>query len=292
MRLFGTGLVETENDFGMQGALPTHPELLDWLAAEWVEREWSTKQLLRLITTSATYRQSSSGPTSEMPAALRLAAERATQQDPVNRWLWRQNRVRVEAEIVRDLGLAASGLLSNKLGGPSVFPPQPAGVYAFTQRVQNWRTSQGEDRYRRGMYTFFFRSAPYPMLSTFDVPNFNQACTRRDRSNTPLQALTVANDETMVEIAQSLARRPERDLPAVTPLATRVTYLFQRALAREPSEAERKVLENFWQAQQEAFAGQPEAAQKVTGGSSDPGQAAWVTTARVLLNLDEFITRE
>ena len=292
MRLFGTGLVETENDFGMQGALPMHPELLDWLAAEWVEREWSTKQLLRLITTSATYRQSSSGPTPEMPAALRLAAERATQQDPLNRWLWRQNRVRVEAEIVRDLGLAASGLLSNKLGGPSVFPPQPAGVYAFTQRVQNWRTSQGEDRYRRGMYTFFFRSAPYPMLSTFDVPNFNQACTRRDRSNTPLQALTVANDATMVEIAQSLARRPERDLPAVTPLATRVTYLFQRAMSREPSEAERKVLENFWQTQQEAFTGQPEAAQKVTGGSSDPGQAAWVATARVLLNLDEFITRE
>lgn len=292
MRLFGTGLVETENDFGMQGALPTHPELLDWLAAEWVDRAWSTKQLLRLITTSATYRQSSSGPTQGMPEALRVAAERGAQQDPLNRWLWRQNRVRVEAEIVRDLGLAASGLLSHKLGGPSVFPPQPAGVYAFTQRVQNWRTSQGEDRYRRGIYTFFFRSAPYPMLSTFDVPNFNQTCTRRDRSNTPLQALTIANDETMVEITRSLARRPAQDLPATTPWATRVTYLFQLALAREPSEAERRVLETFWQTQQEAFTSQPEAARQVTGGASDPALAAWVATARVLLNLDEFITRE
>ena len=292
MRLFGVGLVETENDFGTQGALPTHPELLDWLAAEFIEREWSTKQLLRCVVTSATYRQSSALPAPDASAEAREAAERAAERDPLNRWLWRQNRVRVEAEVLRDLGLAASGLLSHKLGGPSVFPPQPAGVYAFTQRVQNWRTSQGEDRYRRGMYTFFFRSAPYPMLSTFDVPNFNQTCTKRDRSNTPLQALTVANDETMVEMTRALAERPKRDLPTDATQTARLAYLFQLAVARPPSDAEMKVLELFWEQQRQAFASSAEAAKQVTGGATDQEQAAWVATARVVLNLDEFITRE
>ena len=155
MRLFGRGIVETENDFGVQGTLPTHPELLDWLASEFINRGWSTKKLLRLIMTSATYRQSSN------------ARGDLNSIDPRNLLLARQTRLRVEAEIVRDLALAASGMLSDKIGGPGVFPPQPPGVYAFTQRAKQWKTSQGEDRFRRGMYTFFYRSAPYPMLSTF-----------------------------------------------------------------------------------------------------------------------------
>ena len=158
MRLFGRGLVETEDDFGVQGALPTHPLLLDWLATEHVRQRWSTKQLLRTILLSATYRQSS---------RRRPELESA---DPRNLLLGRQSRLRVEAEIVRDLGLAVSGLLQPAIGGPSVHPQQPDGVYAFTQREKNWQTSKGADRHRRGLYTFFYRSAPYPMLSTFDVP--------------------------------------------------------------------------------------------------------------------------
>ena len=185
MRYFGHGLVETENDFGMQGSLPTHPELLDWLAAEFREQGWSLKRLQRLIVTSATYRQSSH------------ARPDLENVDPLNGLLARQTRLRVDAELVRDLTLSVSGLLNPKIGGPSVYPPQPDGVYAFTQRQAAWPTSTGPDRYRRSLYTFFMRSAPYPMLTTFDAPNFNQTCTRRARSNTPLQSLTMANDQAL-----------------------------------------------------------------------------------------------
>ncbi len=194
MRLFGRGLVETEDDFGVQGALPTHPDLLDWLARDF-QRDWSTKRLLRLIMTSSVYRQSS---------VLRADLQAA---DPRNLWLARQSRLRVEAEIVRNLALSASGLLTSTVGGPSVHPPQPDGVYAFTQHARPWPTATGSERYRRGMYTFFYRSAPHPMLSTFDVPKFNQTCTRRDRSNTPLQSLTLANDPALFELAQGIAAR-------------------------------------------------------------------------------------
>ncbi len=176
-RYFGRGLVETENDFGLQGTPPTHPELLDWLADEFMVQGWSLKRLHRLILNSATYRQSS-----------QLRPDLA-EVDPLNKLLGRQSRLRVEAEIVRDLGLSVSGLLSDKIGGPSVHPPQPEDVFAFTQIRRPWPVSTGSDRYRRGMYTFFMRSAPYPMLTTFDTPVFNVACTFRQRSNTPLQSL-------------------------------------------------------------------------------------------------------
>jgi hypothetical protein len=288
MRLFGIGIVDTENDFGAQSSLPTHPELLDWLASEYIEQDWSLKRLLRTIVTSNTYRQASH---------VRGAGVKV---DPTNRLLWRQNRLRVEGEIVRDLALAASGLLSNKLGGPSVFPPQPDGVYAFTQVARRWPTSQGEDRYRRGMYTAFYRSAPHPMLTTFDAPNFNQTCTRRDRSNTPLQSLTVANDEAMFETAQALAARALREAggPAAkeqTPAV--IERLFQLCLSRSPSAAEQQALAAFAKEQQEHFAQDHAKAAAIAPGGlfpdlTAPEAAAWVAAARVVLNLDEFITRE
>lgn len=285
MRLFGRGLVKTENDFGTQGTRPTHPALLDWLAAEHLHQGWSTKQLVRAIVTSATYRQQSHAPQSS--AAI----------DPENQLLWRQNRVRVEGEIVRDLALSAGGLLSGKIGGPSVYPPQPDGVYAFTQHVKNWRTSPGEDRYRRGLYTFFYRSAPYPMLTAFDAPKFNQLCTRRDRSNTPLQSLTVANDPAMFETAQALARRTLSEGDARQTPTAQLSSLFRTCMIRPPTEAEQNQLDKFYQQQHDHFRSQPQAAQHVAPGDwpnaiSTAEAAAYVAAARVVLNLDEFITRE
>ena len=282
MRLFGQGLVETENDWGLQGTLPTHPQLLDWLATEFMRQGWSTKQMLRMIALSATYRQAS---------RRRLDAESI---DPTNRWLWRQNRIRVEAEIVRDLGLAASGLLSDKIGGPSVFPPIPEGVYDYTQPDREWKVSSGEDRYRRGMYTFFQRSAPHPMLSTFDTPKFNETCTRRDRSNTPLQSLTMANDEAIVEMTRALADRVLRQ--SAESHVDRMIHMFRTCMARPPTDAEFSFLENFLRQQAEDFAIRAEEAEKIVQGMASPlpteENASWVATARVLLNLDEFITRE
>ena len=285
MRYFGRGLVETENDFGMQGTPPTHPELLDWLAAEFIESGWSLKHLHRLIVTSATYRQSSH-------ARADLA-----EIDPLNKLLARQTRIRVEAEIVRDVALAVSGLLDDRIGGPSVYPPQPGGVYAFTQRSAAWPTSQGPDRYRRGLYTFFMRSAPYPMLSTFDSPDFNTVCTRRASSNTPLQSLAVANDQAMIELAQAFARRL---LAAADNDSDRLEDAYHICFSRSPTDFERQRLMQYLDQQRGQFAAAPEDAQRVAGAlelGSEPvpffhSLAAWTSVARVLINLDEFITRE
>jgi hypothetical protein len=285
MRLFGRGLVQTENDFGTQGSLPTHPELLDWLADEFRSGGWSTKQLLRLIVTSATYRQSS------------RARPDLDEIDPRNELLARQSRLRVEAEIVRDLGLAAAGMLSRKIGGPSVYPPQPDGVYAFTQVRKNWRTSTGDDRSRRGMYTFFYRSAPHPMLTTFDVPKFNQTCTRRDRSNTPLQALTVANDEAIVEMAWGLGLRVLYEPPADADDKQRLEHAFRLCLVRPPQPRELARLSEFLEQQRRRFREDPKAATDLASpplpdGLAPHEAAAWTAVARVLINLDEFVTRE
>jgi hypothetical protein len=176
-QFFGLGLVETENDFGMQGSLPTHPELLDWLAVEFRENGWSTKKLHRLIVTSATYKQAS------------VARPDLRTKDPLNKLLARQSRLRLEAEIIRDAALSASGLLSRKIGGPGVYPPMPPEVFSFTQAKKPWPESKGEDRYRRGMYTFIWRQSQHHLLTTFDGADAQTACTRRNRSNTPLQAL-------------------------------------------------------------------------------------------------------
>lgn len=282
-KYFGTGLVATENDFGTQGTPPTHPELLDWLAREFVSCGWSMKELHRLIVSSATYRQSS---------AARPDLEKV---DPLNRLLARQVRLRVEAEIVRDLALSASGRLVPKIGGPPVFPPQPDGVYAFTQTKKEWNTSEGEDRYRRTMYTFFYRSAPHPMLTTFDTPRFNATCTQRLRSNTPLQSLMVANDAGLFELAQGLAMRLlEEDHPDAK---SRLARAFRLCLCREPAPAESEQLLAYLEEQARQFERDNVAATAIAPpeNSSMPGlpqAAAWTATARVLFNLDEFITRE
>ena len=291
-RYFGLGFVETENDFGTQGTPPSHPELLDWLASEFMygasggrqsPGAWSVKAMHRLIVTSATYRQSS-----------RYRPELAN-VDLRNRLLARQNRLRLDAEVVRDNALAASGLLAARIGGPSVFPPQPEGVYAFTQIDKAWKTESGPNRYRRGLYTYFWRSAPHPGLMAFDAPEANTTCTRRNRSNTPLQALTLLNDEAFVEFARGLALRVLTECPGD---ATRVRHLFRVCLARQPSAREQQRLEQFLARQVAALEKAPEAevVRLVPPGLSkdvSPRRAAaWTMLARVLLNLDEFITRE
>jgi Protein of unknown function (DUF1553) len=262
MHYFGRGIVETENDFGSQGSSPTHPELLDYLASKFVSDGWSMKRLHRLIVTSATYRQSSH------------AKADTAEKDPLNLLLARQNRIRLDAEIIRDSALAASGKLSRKIGGPSVHPPQPDGVYSFTQNKKTWRTDSGEDRYRRAMYTTFYRSSPYPLLTTFDSPDFQSVCTRRTRSNTPLQALTMANDSSLLELAEALAARAISEAPDEANPSARLSRLFLAALSREPTEQERAVMVAF-----------------VARQTSEPFEI-WTAGARALMNTDEFVTRE
>jgi hypothetical protein len=279
---FGVGLVETENDLGTQGTRPSHPELLDYLADELVRRRWSLKEMHRLIVTSATYRQSS-----RTRSELRVL-------DPRNLLLARQNRMRLEAEVVRDVALSASGLLVPTIGGPGVFPPQPAGVYSLTQVPKNWVASLGPERFRRGMYTFFWRSAPHPGLTVFDAPDATAACTRRNRSNTPLQALTLLNDQAFVECAQALAVRILRECPKDE---ERLDHAFRIVLCRPPGSREREILSAMWHRQRETLsANETEARSLVSSmamaGTSLAEQAAWVQLARVLLNLDECITRE
>ena len=245
---FGKGLVDSENDFGLKGERPTHPELLDWLASEFMERGWSQKQLHRLIVTSAVYRQSS-----------RLRDD-ATKVDPDNRLLARQTRLRLDAEAIRDAALTASGLLARKVGGASVYPPIPAGATKVTQVDREWKTSTGDDRYRRGLYTFAQRSALHPSLAVFDAPDGVVSCTNRVRSNTPLQALNLMNDEASVEFAQALAKQiREKGLE----------YAFLRTVGRPPLPVEADRLKTFLQSKSD-----------------------WLAVARALLNLDEFMTRE
>jgi Protein of unknown function (DUF1553)/Protein of unknown function (DUF1549)/Planctomycete cytochrome C len=259
---FGRGLVETDDDFGTQGALPWNPELLDWLACEFVGRGWGVKAMHKLIVTSAAYRQASN----VRPDLARI--------DPENRRLARQSRLRLDAELIRDAALSASGLLTPTVGGPSVFPPQPEGVMALGQIRRNWTASEGSDRYRRGLYTYFWRATPHPALVVFDAPDASRACTRRMRSNTPLQALTLLNDPAYFEFAKALANRVLREGPKDD--AGRLALAFRLALARSPGELEARRL----------------TALLADARRSDPEPEAWTTLARVLLNLDEFITRE
>lgn len=265
---FGRGLVETENDFGTQGLAPSHPELLDWLATEFVAQKWSLKALHRLIVTSATYRQSSTA-----RADLEIV-------DPVNYLLARQSRLRLDAEIVRDVALTASGLLVPKLGGPPVFPPQPDGVMNLGQVKRDWTPSTGESRHRRGLYTHFWRATPHPALAVFDAADGFSACTRRLRSNTPLQALTLLNDKQFFEFAGALATRIEREGGASD--ASRLAYAFRLCVARAPTADETQRLTTLLAQLQTPAGGQPAAS----------AHEAWTTVARVLLNLDETITRE
>ena len=277
MRYFGKGLVETDNDFGTQGSPPTHPELLDWLAREFMKLGWSQKKLHELIVTSATYRQASH---------LREAPHRV---DPLNKLLARQNRIRVDAELVRDSVLAVSGKLNREIGGPSVHPPQPDGVYNFTQSKKKWDVKDGPQKYRRTMYTFFYRSAPFPMLSTFDVPDLSATCTSRPRSNTPLQSLAMANDEGIYEMVQALAAA---ELKGEKNDEARLLHLFRRCLSRPPASWELSRLQEYLQQQRRQFSDDAKAAKKVLPSCETPESAAWVMVARAVMNLDEFITRE
>ncbi len=285
---FGKGLVATENDFGTQGTLPSHPELLDWLAVEFRQPTasphnpapvaYSLKGLHRLIVTSATYRQSS---------AVRPDLQ---QVDADNKLLARQSRLRLDAEIVRDVGLAASGLLAPMLGGPSVYPPIPDGVMALGQRRQAWPTSSGPDRYRRGLYTFFFRATPPPALNVFDSPDGFSTCTRRIRSNTPLQALALLNDSAFYEFAEKLAARVLQEAPPNDP--ARLEHAFRLCLARKPSPPEASRLANLLKSETADLTDAEAKAVKAPVGVEPKQFAAWTTVARVLLNLDETITRE
>jgi hypothetical protein len=279
---FGLGLVETENDFGLQGTPPSHPELLDWLASELMAQGWSLKAMHRAILTSATYRQTS-----------KLRPELA-KVDPRNRLLGRQNRLRLEAEVVRDVALSASGLLNPAIGGPSVFPPQPDGVFAFTQSQRVWSADKGADRFRRGMYTYFWRSAPHPGLMAFDAPDANTTCTRRNRSNTPLQALTLLNDRAYFEFSQALASRVLRD---ASDDAGAIRQAYRLCLARDPSAAEQERVQTLLSTLERELATDAKEAKRLTppGTSATiPASraAAWTLVSRALLNLDEFITRE
>jgi hypothetical protein len=286
-RYFGQGLVESSHDFGTQGTPPSHPELLDWLASEFRLGGWSFKKLHRLIVTSATYRQSSRN----RPELKDL--------DPYNRLLARQNRLRVEAEVVRDLALAASGLLEPRIGGESVRPPQPADVAALGYAGSvKWVESRGADRYRRGLYTFFQRTVPYPMFMDFDAPDANECCTRRERSNTPLGALTLQNDPVFVECAQAFARRLMREVGPQGDVAQRVRLAFRLAVGRDPTPHEVQLVGRLHDDALACYAAQPELARAMAGnlprpsGAGDAELAAWAVVGRTLLNLDEFITRE
>jgi mono/diheme cytochrome c family protein len=280
-QLFGTGIVRTENDFGVRGEPPSHPELLDWLADEFVAMGWSRKQMIRLLVTSATYQQA---------AALRPDLR---DTDPLNRLLARQARIRVEGEVVRDLHLAASGLLSGKIGGPSVFPPMPPEVAALSYANNfKWSESSGEDRYRRGMYTFFKRTAPHPDLTTFDCPDANIACVARTVSDTPLQALTTLNAQVFADAARALAARVLREVSGDD--APRVERAFRLCLARPPTGAETSRLMSLLSQARTFYTANPAEAKKLIANAKEANAtelAAWTAMTRIVMNTDEFITR-
>ncbi len=260
-QFFGRGIVETAGDFGTQSSLPSHPDLLDWLAVEFVESGWSMKELHRLIVTSATYRQSS-----------RITPDLLA-RDPKNVLLARGPRIRLEGEVIRDLALKSSGLLSPKMFGPSVFPPQDPTVFAAAYGRPKWSPSQGEDRLRRSLYTFAKRTAPFAAFTVFDGPTGETCVARRGRSNTPLQALTLLNDAMFVEMAEALA---ERAIAAEKTPESRAEFIFRRCLTRPPAEAEIAALVAFQRAQAERLGDE---------------KLAWKLTARAVLNLDETVTK-
>ncbi len=290
-QFFGRGIVETSEDFGTQAAVPSHPELLDWLAVEFIKRGWSMKTLHRMIVTSATYRQDS--------AVTPVLQER----DPANRLLTRGARFRVEAEMIRDLSLTASGLLSRKLGGPSVMPPQPEGIWRNPYSRERWQTAKGDDRYRRGIYTFLRRTSPYPAMMTFDATSREFCTVRRVRTNTPLQSLALLNDEAMMEMARALARRVYLEVDGPVGVADgaglvreRLAHGFRLCLSRRPGEAELTRLEALYRQQLANYQRDPAAAGRLLAGEQRELPAAELAAltmvANVILNLDEMVTKQ
>ncbi|HLW67954.1 MAG TPA: DUF1549 and DUF1553 domain-containing protein [Gemmataceae bacterium] len=299
---FGTGFVSTSEDLGSQSEPPSHPELLDWLAVDFMDNGWSLKKLHKQIVMSATYRQSSSiadssndNPKSEIRNPRLL--------DPASRLLWHGPRLRVDAELVRDVFLAASGLLNPEIGGRSVFPPLPGFMIVppVSYGPKIWPEDKGPERYRRGMYTFRYRSVPYPALQTFDAPNGDFACVRRPRTNTPLQALMTLNEPLFLECAQALALKTAREGGATD--GERLVYAFRRCVSRKPTERETTILLELLQSENAKFAkpaakpwdiagSDPAHPPELPKGVSPGNLAAWTVVSRVLLNLDETITKE
>jgi hypothetical protein len=286
-RIMGGGLVETEEDFGLQGALPTHPELLDWLAVAYRdELGWSLKAMCRLLVMSSTYRQSSR----QDPSKVEL--------DPRNTLLSRSPRFRLPAETIRDQALEVAGLLSPKLGGPSVMPPQPPGLWRAAYSTLKWETSPGEDRHRRALYTFLRRTSPYPSMTTFDAGSGEVCTIRRVRTNTPLQALVTLNDPAFVEAAAALGRRMAAEAgPDPRSIAGRGVRL---ALGRPATDTEVERLVTLFREASDEFRAEPGAAEAFLESANTPaqaegvdpiGRAAWAVVGNVLLNLDETLTR-
>jgi len=287
---FGVGLVKTVNDFGTQGEWPSHPALLDWLATEFIASGWNMKALQKLIVTSAAYRQDAK------------VAPSLVEADPENRWIARGPRVRLDAEAIRDNALAVSGLLDPRIGGPSVYPYQPPGLWeevAFGGDFssQSYKQSRGTDNYRRGIYVYWKRSMPYPSMTTFDAPNREVCAVQRPRTNTPLQALVLLNDPAYVEAARNLAQRVLKE-GGPDPEA-RMVHAFRLCVARPPTDRERSVLLDLYRKQLDRFRSDPKAAEAlIKVGESprpeglDPADlAAWTAISNVLLNLDETITK-
>jgi hypothetical protein len=282
-QIFGRGIVLTSEDFGTQGDRPTHPELLDWLATEFMQQGWSNKKILRTIVTSATYRQSSD------------VTPELIERDAYNLLLARGPRVRVEAELIRDVTLAASGLLSEKVGGPSVMPFQPDGVWDIPYSTDKWETSKGEDAHRRGLYTFYRRSSPYPTMLTFDAPSREVCTVRRVRTNTPLQALNLLNDPAFFDAARALAKRMVRE--GGQEPASRATLGFRLCTSRQPMKTELEKTLGYYQAQLAKYQQDVKAAKEVikddqVPDSAAPDIAAWTMVSNVLLSLDETVTKE
>ena len=284
--VFGQGLVTTPDDLGSQGTWPTHPELLDWLACEFVDGGWDVRAMLRRMVMTAAYRQSSRPRPGDQ------------QRDPGNRWLARQNAFRLEAEFVRDNALAISGLLSDKVGGPSVKPYQPPGYWVFLNfPTREYDPDHGSDQYRRGLYTYWQRTFLHPSLLAFDASTREECVVQRPRSNTPLQALVLLNDPTYVEAARVLAARVIREA-RISPSA-RLDRAFRLALARPPRFDEAAILERLLIQHQRQYQDDPAAARELLGiGDTaapvnvNPAElAAWTSVTRVLLNLHETITR-
>lgn len=283
--IFGVGIVQTSEEFGSQGELPSHPQLLDWLAVEFRESGWDLKHLLKLLVTSSTYQQSS------------VTTPELQQSDPFNRFYARGPRFRVSAEMVRDQTLFVSGLLSNKMYGPPVNPPQPElGLKAAFGSATDWKTSEGDDRYRRGIYTMWRRSSPYPSMAQFDAPNREVCTVRRIRTNTPLQALVTMNDPVYVEAAQSLARKM---IEAGDDPQTRIEFAFHQCLIREPSDAELERLSRLASEAYQQYSAQLEKAKQIAtdplGDLSEEADvaeyAAWTVVCNVILNLDEMLMK-
>jgi Protein of unknown function (DUF1553) len=282
-QIFGRGIVETSEDFGAQGSLPSHPELLDWLATELVSRKWSQKAIVRSIVTSATYRQASA------------VSAQLLERDPDNRLLARGARFRLDAEAVRDVGLAVSGLLNAEIGGPSVFPLQPPGIWNMPYNTDKWTTSSGTDRYRRSLYTFWRRTAPYPSFLTFDATSREKCTVRRVRTDTPLQALTLLNDPASFEAARALAARVIAESPSHAP-RDRAAYALKVVLSRDAKTDEIERLTRLLAEERAHYETNREAASNVAGAADRAGddladRAAWTIVANILLNLDEAVTR-